>query len=111
MRHQSGLDHEVVRQRGIARVLITLHAAGVDVIRGRVVGIVLMVLKHAEQEVVLVVHHIVQAADILLSVFRSGKGEAGEAVCVGQRRYRKQFQRARRKAVLRDDVLRKRLSG
>ena len=74
-----------MRQRGIPRVLITLHAPRVNVIRGRVVGIVLMVLEHPEQEVVFVVHDIVEAANILLSVFRNGNGVAGEAFCVGQR--------------------------
>src|SRR4051794_15091258 len=74
-------------------------------------GIVLMVLKYPEQQVMFVVHYIVQTANILLSVFRRGKSEPAEAVCIGQWRHREQFQRPRGEAVLRDDVLRKRLPG
>src|SRR5438132_14113674 len=83
MRDQPRPEHEIVRQGGVFSLLRSLHAAGVDVVRGRVVWIALLVFKDAKQQRVLVVQHIVETPDILPAVFRSGEGEARESVGVG----------------------------
>src|SRR2546427_1031063 len=49
MRHESGSDHKVVRQRGVASVLIPLHTPGVDVVRRRVVRIILRSEEHTSE--------------------------------------------------------------
>ena len=110
MRHQARSDHKVMRQRGIACVLISLYATGVDIVRGRVVRVVLMLVENAKQERMLLVRHVIEPADILLFIRRRGEGEARIAVRIGQRRDGKQLQSAWREAALRDDVPGKRLS-
>src|SRR6185503_6428331 len=68
MRDQPRPEHPIVRQRGVARLLRTLHAAGVNIVRRRVVRIALIVCKDAKQQRVLVAMYIVQASDILPAV-------------------------------------------